>query len=135
VTRDEGEPYSLVEDAGSWTIRHREDGIVQPLYAFTLRPRRLDEFEARCAFQQSSPESHFTRNTICSLATPFGRISLAGRKLIVTSHGHRDEREVRDAEEYCSILRTAFGIELSVDEAGRLIASAPPQTGPRELPK
>ena len=29
-------------------------------YQFTLKPYRLEDFEARCQFQQTSPDSHFT---------------------------------------------------------------------------
>jgi N-hydroxyarylamine O-acetyltransferase len=63
-----------------------------------------------CRFHQTSPDSHFTRNRICSLATPDGRVSLSGMKLIVTRDGHREERTLADDQEYAEVLRERFGI-------------------------
>jgi len=96
-------------------------GFLDPRYLFTLAPRRLDEFEARCEFQQTSPESHFTQNTICSRATRSGRISLAGGTLIVTAEGTRTERAIGGLQEYGSLLRNDFGIELTDGEIERLM--------------
>jgi arylamine N-acetyltransferase len=63
----------------------------EPQYRFDLTPRDLPDYEATCRYHQTSPESHFTRNTVCSLATPTGRVTIRGRTMIVTSDGHRDE--------------------------------------------
>jgi N-hydroxyarylamine O-acetyltransferase len=81
-------------------------------YAFTLRSRELSEFAGMCRFHQTSPESHFTRNRICSLALPDGRITLSGLKLITTREGKREERELSSEEEWREILRREFGVEL-----------------------
>ena len=61
---DDADGYSLVEDAGTWTMRRRRDGIVESQYVFTTIPHPLSDFEPRCRFQQTSPESHFTQKTI-----------------------------------------------------------------------
>jgi N-hydroxyarylamine O-acetyltransferase len=115
--------YSIAESSGLWTMARRIGGILEPQYSFALVPRRLDEFEARCVFQQTSPESHFTKKPICSLPTPSGRISLSGRKLIVTSGGRRGERELESSEEYRTVLRDEFGIEMAERDVDRLIRS------------
>lgn len=117
--REAGE-YSIVEEAGVLTMVRRHEAVVEPLYRFTLVPHRLQEFESRCLFQQTSPESHFTQNTICSMATPSGRISIAGERLIVTSGGHRTERELGGGVDYRNRLRDGFGIELTDREVDRL---------------
>ncbi len=87
-------------------------------YAFSLRPRRLADFEEGSRYHQTSPESPFTQGRICSLATSAGRVTLAGRRLIVTEHGERLERELADEEEYRTMLRELFGIELEAGEGG-----------------
>ncbi|RPI49101.1 MAG: arylamine N-acetyltransferase [Acidobacteria bacterium] len=87
------------------------DSAWQPQYAFSLTPRRLAEFSGMCEYHQTSPASHFTRKTICSLATPAGRVTLAGRRAIVTASG-REERNIADENEYRTLLGTWFGIDL-----------------------
>jgi N-hydroxyarylamine O-acetyltransferase len=113
----ESEEYSVAEAGESWIVQRRRE----PQYALGLTPRRLEEFEDRCVFQQTSPDSHFTRNTICSLATETGRKTLSGAKLILTTGERREEREVGGAEEYRGLLASMFGIELGEREVDRLI--------------
>jgi N-hydroxyarylamine O-acetyltransferase len=64
-----------------------------------------------CHFHQTSPDSHFTRQTVCSLATPDGRITLSGMKLI-TTRGDRHERILDSEEERTALLRELFGVVL-----------------------
>jgi len=83
-------------------------------YRFTLAPRELAEFEAMCRWHQTSPDSHFTRNRVCSLATPLGRKTLSGMKLIETGrNGMRRERAVADEAEYRRLLHDLFDVRLS----------------------
>jgi N-hydroxyarylamine O-acetyltransferase len=81
-------------------------------YRFTLQPRRLEEFSGMCHFHQTSPESPFTRKSICSVATPGGRITISERKLIETQNGRRQERELASDEEWKRLLRQKFGVIL-----------------------
>ena len=96
--------YCEGDRAGGWT----------PRYWFTLTPRRFADFAAMCQWQQTSPESHFTRRRVCSLATPEGRVTLADMTLIVTERGERHETPVADAAEYHHLLRERFGVDLSL---------------------
>jgi len=61
-------------------------------YSFTLEPRQLKAFSGMCHYHQTSPLSSFTQKSICSRATPGGRVTLSGMKLSVTGNGSRDER-------------------------------------------
>ena len=88
------------------------DGNWKPQYSFSLQPRRLEEYAGMCRYHQTSPESSFTQNRICSRATPDGRITLSEMKLITTSNGEREERRLGSEEEWNSILRKRFGILL-----------------------
>jgi len=81
-------------------------------YAFTMLPRRLEDFAGMCHYHQTSPDSHFTQNKICTLATPDGRITLTQGKLIVTNHGKREEREVTNEDEWRELLKNKFGVVL-----------------------
>jgi N-hydroxyarylamine O-acetyltransferase len=79
-------------------------------YAFTLRPRELQEFAGMCHYHQTSPESHFTRHRICSLATPEGRVTLSDGKLIETRGSSRQERLLSGDQEWRAKLRDLFGV-------------------------
>ena len=84
----------------------------EPQYVFSLTPRALSDFSAMCRHHQTSPLSTFTRRTICSRATPRGRVTLANERLIVTVDGERSERPIESAREYRGVLRGEFGVEL-----------------------
>jgi N-hydroxyarylamine O-acetyltransferase len=70
-----------------------------------------------CHFHQTSPESPFTRKSICSVATPGGRITILERKLIETQNGRRQERELASDEEWKRLLRQKFGVILPKADA------------------
>lgn len=80
-------------------------------YRFTTQPHVMADFDERCRYQQTSPESHFTQKRICSLALPDSeRITLSDLRLITTTRGRRDERDLASEDEYRSILAERFGI-------------------------
>jgi N-hydroxyarylamine O-acetyltransferase len=81
-------------------------------YAFTLQPRALSEFAGMCHYHQSSPESHFTRHRICSLATPEGRVTLSDEKLIETRGNLRHETLLSGDQEWRATLSERFGVIL-----------------------
>jgi N-hydroxyarylamine O-acetyltransferase len=82
------------------------------LYRFTLTPRQLCDFAPRCEFQQTSPESHFTQQRICTLPTADGRITLSDLKLIRTIGERREERILASEHEWLSTLADLFGVQL-----------------------
>ncbi len=109
------------QEAGRFRIEERgNDLLVQKgqgkewieQYRFTLMPYCLADFAAMCDFHQTSPESPFTRKSICSLATADGRITLADRKLIETRNGTRQERILESDTERKRLLREIFGVAL-----------------------
>ena len=82
-------------------------------YQFTLKPYRLEDFEARCQFQQTSPESHFTRQRVCTLRTPDGRITLSD--LHADPHCQKSSRRADAAtvkSEWQGALVEYFGVRL-----------------------
>jgi N-hydroxyarylamine O-acetyltransferase len=81
-------------------------------FVFTLQPRKLEDFHEMYQYQQTSPESHFTKKLICSLATPEGRITISGDTLIETAGSVKTQRPIVSAEERDDILRRRFGINL-----------------------
>ncbi|MEU7002367.1 arylamine N-acetyltransferase [Nonomuraea sp. NPDC046570] len=83
----------------------------EPQYRLDPRGYDLDDFVPTCWFQQTSPDSHFTRSLTCSRLTDRGRITLSGSRLIETADGERTERPLAE-DEILPAYRAHFGITL-----------------------
>lgn len=106
--------YRLTHERDEWVYWERSEALDwQPQYQFTLQPRRLSDFAEMCHIQQTAPESHFTQQRICSIATPTGRVSLSSRRLIITSNGRREEQLLADEAAVESALADWFGVSLA----------------------
>jgi N-hydroxyarylamine O-acetyltransferase len=104
--------FQIVETDEHLLLRRRSAGEDwKPMYRFTLQPHEYADYDEMCRYHQTSPESHFTKGRICSLATHDGRVTLSDMRLITTSGpGQREERLLDAQEEYDRILREQFGI-------------------------
>lgn len=116
----EGDLAYRIEETGDGRLvlsRREEGGPWKPQYRFGLEPHVFADYAEMCHFHQTSPQSHFTQNRLCSLAAPDGRVTLSGIKLITTRGGEKQEREL-DEREYAEALREIFGIEEDVSPDG-----------------
>jgi N-hydroxyarylamine O-acetyltransferase len=105
--------FRLTHGGERWRLERRDaSGEWRLQYDFSPRPRHLSEFAGMCRYHQTSRDSHFTRNRICSLATANGRITLSGMRLIVRSNGSKEETTLATEAEWHSALRNYFGIIL-----------------------
>ena len=98
------------EDEHLVVMRRDDQGDWAPQYRFALQPYEFADYEAMCHFHQTSPESHFTNNIICSRLTEDGRITLNGMNLITTAGSRREEETLNSREEYDRILHDQFGV-------------------------
>jgi N-hydroxyarylamine O-acetyltransferase len=107
--------YQIVTDGPSLTLMQRiDDAEWKAQYRFTLEPHKYDDYAEMCRYHQTSPESHFTRARICSLATADGRVTLSDMRFIETSsNNEQHERNVANEAEYATILRERFGIVMA----------------------
>lgn len=114
IEQEQGSLRFRIAAVGDMMIvqRQLDDGNWKSQYRFTLVPRQLSDFAARCRFQQTSPESHFTQQRICTLPTREGRITLSDLKLIRTTGRVREERRLRDEDEWRAALLQYFGVRL-----------------------
>jgi N-hydroxyarylamine O-acetyltransferase len=114
--QEQGErTYKIIED-GSHLITMQREGSDEwkAQYRFTLCPYNYADYAAMCRFHQTSPESHFTKARVCTLATPEGRITLSEMRLITTTAGKgRSERLLTNYAEYASTLKEYFGIVMN----------------------
>lgn len=103
------ETHSDSDDGASWV----------EVYKFTLQPYQREDFKAMCEYHQSSVSSIFFCKSLCSLLLPNGRITLMGRKLIITHLASEDGPPVKTTktdltdEEIANILKEKFGIVLT----------------------
>lgn len=120
---DQADPtgtYRLDGRHDGWLDLLRNDG---PQYRLSPEPRTLEDFTEGNRYQQTSPSSPFTANTVCSLATERGRVTLRGLQLIETVDGERTEREL-GPDEVGPVLAARFGVVLAAEDTARLAASA-----------
>jgi N-hydroxyarylamine O-acetyltransferase len=108
----EGKWWRIDEEGERWLLRRHDGEQWRAEYSLSMRPREIDEFAEMCRYHQTSPDSHFTQNHICSIATPEGRVSLTGDRLIMTRHGEREEQPISGDDAWRRALRETFGIEL-----------------------
>lgn len=107
--------YRITADGPHLVLSRRdgEGGAWEPQYRFTLRPHRYADYAEMCHYHQTSPQSHFTRAPVCTLATPGGRVTLSGMRLITTDEaGGRGERVLAGGREYEDALREHFGVTM-----------------------
>jgi N-hydroxyarylamine O-acetyltransferase len=105
-----GQLYRLDKRGDDWALSELvPSGDSKILYAFLRVPRQLSEFSEMCQYHQSSPESFFRRQLVCSRKTPTGRVTLFKDRLLITGPGGRQERTL-SAEEIDRALLEHFGI-------------------------
>ncbi|MBG0564290.1 arylamine N-acetyltransferase family protein [Actinoplanes aureus] len=107
--RDPGGVFRLA-DAPDGDVDVIKDGT--PAYRIERRVRTLDEFRPTCWYQQTSPDSHFTRGDVCTRLDGDGRITLSGRKLIRTGAAGRTETLLDSGEAVLAAYREHFGVIL-----------------------
>ncbi len=107
--------YRIVPKGKDLVLTQRTNGGEwTPQYRFTLKPYQYSDYAEMCRYHQTSPQSHFTRGRICSRATPEGRITLSDLRFITTSAGgKRQERNLTNEQEYATILRDYFGVDMN----------------------
>jgi N-hydroxyarylamine O-acetyltransferase len=120
VHRDANGAFQLVDVGDGWVDLVR-DGV--PTFRFDRAPRAIEDFAPGCAFHQT-PASHFLRNTICSLRTEDGRVTVSGLLLVTTVDGVRTEEPI-DPPALGPLLADRFGVHLEHDEIERLVAASP----------
>jgi N-hydroxyarylamine O-acetyltransferase len=103
--------YRIDEDSGGLILSRRDStGAWRGQYRFTLAPHVYADYAGMCHYHQTSPQSHFTKQRLCSLATPDGRVTISGARLIVTCGRERRETMLDCERAYADALREHFGI-------------------------
>ena len=104
-------PFASAQD--TYILQKKDRNNWQTVYSFTKHPRVISDFEEMSTFNQTSPESHFTQQTICSIATKNGRVSLSDDFLTITDGSSKRKINVISQEDFKQKLRDHFGIQLN----------------------
>jgi N-hydroxyarylamine O-acetyltransferase len=119
-------PAGQHDPAGVFRIVEADDGWYDLLqddaaqYRFSRRPRALADFADGCRHHQTSPESHFTQGTVCTLPVDGGRITMAGTSLIRTTAAGGRTTTPLTTDQVGPVLANHFGIHLTPDQIAKL---------------
>jgi N-hydroxyarylamine O-acetyltransferase len=121
VDQDDPGGTFRIELAGDGDLDIWRDGILQ--YRVEAHPRELADFAGMCWYHQTSPRSHFTATTVCTLQTDEGRVTISGDRLIRTSGTDRVETILADDSAILDAYATICDIHLD-----RVPRASPPGT-------
>jgi len=117
--RCDGKDYFVVAEQDRYAyILVDEQGTRQNQYEFSLEPHVLSDFEAMCRHHQTSPDSIFTKKTVCTRLAEGGRVTLRDRMLIRTTAGdpatagEKVSTPIADDAAWRDALREHFGVTL-----------------------
>lgn len=103
----------LQDSSNRWRIETRQaDSDWRLVYEADLTPRQFADYADRCESLQTSPDSHFTHDLICSLPVAGGRATIGGGRFILTESGHRTEQPITSRLHELDLLLEWFGIRI-----------------------
>ena len=94
-----------------WTVHNHPHGGAAT-YDFGLEPYALWDFQERCGWLQTSPESGFVRTTVCQRFTPEGIVTLRGAVLKTIGPRGVSQQVLEGETEYRQVLREIFGLQV-----------------------
>lgn len=105
--------YKIFNTSGNiFELRQKKEKIWHPQYIFSTEPKRFEDFNEMCEFQQDSLTSHFRTRMLCTIATQTGRITLSNNSLSITEEDKKDRIEFSDENIFYELLKKHFDIEL-----------------------
>ena len=105
------EPLNDTEFLLSESLKNKQDFVKR--YIFHLEPRTIDEFYDQCAYKQSSPDSYFVRNTICTMPTKYGRKTILNDMFKIRNKDEVRETKISSHTDLLKILKDEFNISMS----------------------
>uniref|UniRef100_A0A8C3RUW1 arylamine N-acetyltransferase n=1 Tax=Chelydra serpentina TaxID=8475 RepID=A0A8C3RUW1_CHESE len=126
--------FRFTENNGTWYFEKRrrkqyvpnqsfsnsdllERSECRKMYLFSLEPQTIEDFQFQCTYLQTSPDSLFTKKSICSLQTTDGFRALIGWTLIETTYNYKDNTDLVEFttlkdEEVEETLKDKFSVKL-----------------------
>jgi len=82
-------------------------------YIFSTRSCSIQEFEDQNEYKQSSSESYFVKNRICTMPTLEGRKTILNNVFKIKANNIVHKKEILSAKEMIQILDNEFGIRIN----------------------
>lgn len=101
--------FRITRDGDWWRLHNHAFGGADG-YDFTLAPRALDTFAARCHELQTAPDSSFVASTVCERFEPDGIVILRSATLRTVTAAGATTQVIRDAAAYARALDGRFGL-------------------------
>ena len=104
----------IVDNSGREQVA--KDADWAPRYKFDVIPRTANDFHEMLIYHQTNPEATFTHDRICTIAMPWGRVTLAGSKVVTSTYlgDNKVRKETKELqggeEEIVKELEQKFGI-------------------------
>ena len=95
-----------------YQVKKLVDGTWLTEYVFSMQSRELSEFKEMCLYHQTSPDSHFTQNKMCSLATEQGRITVSNDRIKIREGELTTEIPLTNESEFREALEKYFRIRI-----------------------
>ena len=114
VSQQGPDRFRLRAEAGrTYVLEAMIAGRWQDLYSFTLEPFELVDFEPFNYWNSTSPEVRWTKQKVCSLPTPEGRIVAVDREFKFHSRDSTQTICANTDEEYRRMLLEFFRLEIA----------------------
>ena len=79
-------------------------------YKFESKPRKVIEFSEQNSWKQTSAESYFVKNRICTLPTEEGRKTILNNVYKVKTNGKSEQIEIEGKAQFMDLLEKEFNI-------------------------
>jgi N-hydroxyarylamine O-acetyltransferase len=114
VYTQQSRAFNLERNDKTWTFHmpSTEAKAVGNSFEFSLEPQRLEHFQNRCTYLQTSPESGFVRLVVAHRMTEMGVQSLRGAVLQTVQNGNASSRTLESHEDYDAVLHEVFDLHL-----------------------
>ncbi len=102
--------YRVAPDGDAWAVQSLRDGAWIDLYAFTLEPQELVDYEMASHYVASHPESRLARTLTVQLPSPTVRHIVRNLELVVDRGESVESRSIGDAARLATLLGETFGL-------------------------
>lgn len=111
IVNDGFSTYRVRTEGDNLFLERKKNGEWIILYSFCTIPKQLSDFTSMCHYNQTSPNSRFTQESIATIATPQGRITLLNESLKIRE-GQTKRVQQLQRENKIELLKKHFGIDL-----------------------
>jgi N-hydroxyarylamine O-acetyltransferase len=108
--RQFGWTYRIAQEQGQWVLQSLHAESWTDLYAFSLEPQELADYEMANYYSSTYPESRFVQTLTVQLPSPKARTALRNRELIVDDGKTTISRTLAGESELLEVLAGVFDL-------------------------